>query len=164
MAALAYLLTFTTYGTHLPGSEKGSVNVKNCIPGSPMAPCNPDREAYWCSRLIEAPWVLDEEARLLTLQAILGVCGHRQWIAYGVHVRTNHVHAVVGGDAAPERMLSDFKAYATRAFRLESVVNRRRRYWTDHGSTRYLWNEASCKAAVKYVLNGQGVKMACYPI
>jgi REP element-mobilizing transposase RayT len=162
VAAVAYLLTFTTYGTRLPGSEKGSVGIKNRIPGSPMLPRDPGREAHWRSRLTEPPLVLDGEARLLTLQAMLGVCAHRLWIAYGIHVRTNHVHAVVGGDASPERMLFDFKAYATRAIRSETAAYRRR-YWTDHGSTRYLWNEASCKAAIEYVLNGQGVKMACYP-
>ena len=77
-------------------------------------------------------------------------------------VAVPHVHAVIGGEGKPERMLCDFKAYATRALRSKAGT-RRRRYWADHGSTRYLWNEASVKAAIDYVLNGQGVKMACYP-
>jgi hypothetical protein len=129
MAALAYLLTFTTYGIHLPGSEKGAVNIKHCIPGSPMLKFDPGRKTHWRSRLIDPPWVLDGEARHLTLQAILDVCAY----ANGWHTGS------------------------------EATACRRRRYWTDHGSTRYLWNEESCKAAIKYVLNGQGAKMACYP-
>lgn len=28
--------------------------------------------------------------------------------------------------------------------------------WTRHGSTRYLWNEASVEAACRYVRDGQG--------
>jgi hypothetical protein len=71
------------------------------------------------------PWVLDQQARLLTFQAILTVCTHRSWIAYAVHIRTNHVHAVIGGEGKPERMLSDFKAYATRAFRSSTAVRKR---------------------------------------
>ena len=39
----------------------------------------------------------------------------------------------------------------------------RERFWTDHGSTRYLWNEMSLKAAVEYVLKGQGSKMERFP-
>jgi hypothetical protein len=70
---------------------------------------------------------------------------------------------VVSGEATPERMLSDFKAYATRALRRTLPESERRRYWTDHGSTRYLWNAGSLKAAIEYVLNGQGERMACYP-
>jgi REP element-mobilizing transposase RayT len=163
MPALAYLLTFCTYGTHLPGSEKGWVDAQHCLRGTPMRPHNPSREAYWRVHLNESPWVLDRGARLLTLEVILTVCTHRPWIAYAVHIRTNHVHAVIGGEGKPERMLSDFKAYATRAFRSAAGVPKRRRFWTDHGSTRYLWKQASLEAAIDYVLNGQGVGMARYP-
>jgi hypothetical protein len=58
-------------------------------------------------------------------------------------------------------MLIDLKAYATGALRARNIA--RARYWAKHGSTRYLWSQASLNAAMEYVLNGQGVKMACYP-
>lgn len=129
-----------------------------------MRPHNPKRETYWRTRLNESPCILDEKARLLTLYAILDVCRYRQWTPHGVHVRRTHVHAVIGGEGRPERMLSDFKAYATRALRSAvTVTPGRRHYWTHHGSTRYLWNEISLKAAIDYVLNSQGSRMACYP-
>jgi len=163
MPARAYLLTFSTYGTHLPGAEKGWVDAQHCIPGSPLLGSNPRREAYWREHLHEKPWMLDLEARGITLETLRSVCTHRDWIAHAIHIRTNHVHAVVGGETAPERMLSDFKAYATRAFRRAFPDRQRRRYWAHHGSTRYLWNEVSLKAAIDYVPNGQGERMACYP-
>ena len=161
---MAYLLTFSTYGTHLPGSEKGWVDAQHSVVGSPVLPPDPDLEAYWQSCLNGAPCVLDPELRLLTLRAILTVCAHRKWTAHAVHVRTNHVHTVISGPVKPERMLSDFKAYATRAFRSTDREVPLRRYWAKHGSTRYLWQEASLNAAVEYVLNGKGAKMACYPV
>jgi len=80
-----------------------------------------------------------------------------------IHVRTSHVHAVVSGGAPPEKMLADFKAYATRALRSTKPGNQRRRFWTKHGSTRYIWNEVILKAASDYVLNQQGTPMAHYP-
>lgn len=163
MPPLAYLLTFSTYGTHLPGSEKGWVDAQHCIPGSPMRSHHPTRESYWRSRLNESPWILDHEERLIVLRTILEVCSHREWTPYGVQVRSTHVHGVITGNVKPERMLSDFKAYATRALRSAAAVPERRRYWADHGSTRYLWNETSLKAAIDYVLLGQGVRMAYYP-
>jgi hypothetical protein len=49
-------------------------------------------------------------------------------------------------------MLSDFKAYSTRAFRLSTMGQQRRHYWAVHGSTRYLWNEVNLKTAIQYVL------------
>lgn len=161
--AVAYLLTFSTYGTHLPGSEKGWVDAQHCIPGSPMLPHNPKREAYWRSRLHKPPWILDRDARLIALRAILEVCRYREWMPYAIHVRSSHVHAVIGGTVKPERMLSDFKAYATRALRSAGGFSERRRYWADHGSTRYLWNQATLNTAIDYVLEGQGARMACYP-
>ena len=103
------------------------------------------------------------EARRITLEALQSVCTYRQWFAHAVHVRTTHVHAVIGGDTVAERMLSDFKAYATRSLRRAFPDTQRRRYWAHHGSTRYLWNEVCLKAAIEYVLNGQGERMAHYP-
>lgn len=79
------------------------------------------------------------------------------------NARTTHVHAVISAETAPERILSDYKAYATRAFRRAFPGIQRRRYWADHGSTRYLWNEVSLRAAIDYVLHEQGSQMACYP-
>lgn len=163
MPALAYLLTFSTYGTHLPGSKKGWVDAEHCLPGSPLLAANPRRQTWWRVHLREEPWKLDPEARRITLDTIRCVCAHRHWIAHAIHVRTNHVHAVIAGDTKPERMLSDCKAYATRSFRSAFPSVQRRRYWTDHGSTRYLWNKVSFHAAIEYVLHGQGRRMACYP-
>ena len=114
--------------------------------------------------LNESPWILEREARQIALEAIRSVCRHRQWIAHAIHIRATHVHAVITGEAAPERMLSDFKAYATRALRLAFPDVQRQRYWANHGSTRYLWNEVSFRAAMDYVLNGQGERMSAIPI
>jgi len=66
--------------------------------------------------MLEPPWILGAETKVRTLEAILGVCKHRGWIAHAVHVRRTHVHAVVSGDLPPEKMLADFKAYATGLF------------------------------------------------
>ena len=162
MPALAYLLTFSTYGTHLPGSEKGWVDAQHSRACSPMLPFNAKQQAWWRAHLNETPWILEEQARQLTLDAIRSVCDYRHWVSHAIHVRTTHVHAVIAGDTTPERMLSDCKAYATRALRRELPEIQRQRYWAQHGSTRYLWNDVSLRAAIDYVLNGQGEAMACY--
>ncbi len=122
-----------------------------------MLPHNPKREGYWRSGLKEPPYVLDCRTRKITLQAIMEICRYRDWIAYAIHARTTHVHAVIAGEAKPERMLSDFKAYATGALRSAATTPERCGHWTDHGSTHYLWNQSP---AIEYVLNGQGIRMA----
>lgn len=130
--------------------------------GSPLLAADSKRETYWRLRLNESVYVLFEKDRDVVLQAVLGACSYRGWHPHAIHIRTTHVHAVISGSAKPERMLSDFKAYATRALRSEVKQCPRRRYWADHGSTRYLWNEESVRAAIDYVMNAQGRTMAFY--
>jgi hypothetical protein len=78
---------------------------------SPMLVYDPKREAHCRLRLQNTLFVLDEKPRISTLKAILSVCSHRKWTPYAVHIRTTHVHAVIQGQVAPERMFSDFKAF-----------------------------------------------------
>jgi REP element-mobilizing transposase RayT len=80
-------------------------------------------------------------------------------VLLAAHVRTNHVHAVVDGEAKPERILNDFTAYATRA--LPGAEADRKR-WARHGSTRWLWKESEVRAAIRYVVEGQGTPMTVF--
>ena len=96
------------------------------------------------------------------MQTIIEVARHRNWTVWACHVRTTHVHVVVTAGAKPEKVMSDFKAYASRRLkeRLHEPADRKRR--TQHGSTPYLWNEEQVAAKIEYVLTGQGEPMAVY--
>lgn len=76
------------------------------------------------------------------------------------HVRSTHVHLVVSAGDSPEKVMNDIKAYATRA--LHAAIPGRQRFWTQHGSTRYLRWERDVIAAIDYVLNQQGEHMEAY--
>jgi hypothetical protein len=60
----------------------------------------------------------------------------------------------------PEKVMTEFKAYTTRALNQFEGASRRR--WADHGSTRYLWDTEQVDDAVNYVVNQQGHPMALY--
>jgi REP element-mobilizing transposase RayT len=90
------------------------------------------------------------------------VCRFRGWIALAVHVRSNHVHAVVHGCAEPEGMMNDFKGYSTRALNRQFGPGRSRN-WAEHGSTQYLWKPDEVEAAIRYTLYMQGRPMAVFP-
>jgi REP element-mobilizing transposase RayT len=112
----------------------------------------------------QTPYKLDAGRRELVLKAIIEVRSHRGWTLFTAHVRTNHVHAVVGADVRPETVMNCFKSYASRALNRFGLdpVNRKR--WTRHGSTRYLWNEEELPAAIAYVIEGQGEPMQVFEI
>lgn len=56
--------------------------------------------------------------------------------------------------------MTDFKAYGTRLIKKcmgnESAMER---YWTQHGSTKYLWTKQALVSAIGYVKNEQGQMM-----
>jgi REP element-mobilizing transposase RayT len=158
---LAYLITFTTYGTWLHGDKRGSVDKKHNQYGSPFAAPASALQRKEQGALKNPAFTLKQSQREIVLQAILKVCRFRRWFAHAAHVRSNHVHIVVSGEERPERMMADFKAYATRCIR---TINRDKRLmkkcWTRHGSTKYLWTKESLASAIRYVKNEQGKVMA----
>src|SRR5690606_5672217 len=104
----------------------------------------------------EAPLILDNAMRALVDDAIRRHCSFRAWPLVALNVRTNHVHCVVGWKgAAPERVMTELKTWATRALKTHPALHHRRRFWTVHGSTRYLWDVHSMHDASRYVLLGQ---------
>jgi REP element-mobilizing transposase RayT len=106
---------------------------------------------------MRAPSVLlGVAARELVERVVAEVCAHRDWILQAANARTNHVHAVVTGSQAPEDMLRSIKAWATRRLAEAGLVEPGAHVWSRHGSTVYLWTQASVERAKWYVLYGQG--------
>jgi hypothetical protein len=73
---LAYFIIFSSYGTHLPGSEKGWVDAKHSMPGGPVLGGDVQMASFGKARVKEPP-VLEQDQRRIVLAAVLGVFGHR---------------------------------------------------------------------------------------
>jgi REP element-mobilizing transposase RayT len=153
-----YLITFATYGSHLPG-DNAIVDREHNAPGCPFV--EPfDGRLERCKRIMRsAAYLLGERRRAIVLATIQEVCQFRGWSLMAAHVRTNHVHVVVDSPAKPEQVMSTLKAYASRAL---NRIEPRQPRWSRHGSTRYLWNRQGISAAIAYVIEGQGEAMAMY--
>jgi REP element-mobilizing transposase RayT len=160
---LAYFITFTCFGTWLHGGERGSVDRAHNRFDTPVLPANSARLTDEQTRLEQPPYLLDAPRRELVLKAICEVCGYRGWRLLVAHVRTNHIHAVVqADDEPPERVMNDFKAYASRALNRSHLDAAACKRWTRHGSTIYLWTDDEVLTRVRYVASGQGEPMAVY--
>jgi len=161
--ALAYFITFSTYGTWLHGTDKGngSVDCRQNAYGEPFIEPDAEREARAAARMRERPYVMDETARGVVRDAIVVLCAERGWSLLALQVRTNHVHGVVAADGEPGRLMSEWKARASRELN-RLVADGQVKRWTRHGSTRHLFDEASVAAAVSYTLDEQGPPMAVY--
>ena len=154
--ALAYLMTFHTYGTWLRGDIRGSVDRHSNQFGTPYQPPCSEREDADRRRLSQSPIVLAEEERGCVSAALAEVCRHRVWELVAADVRTHHVHVVIRAARTPEHVMNTLKSWSTR--RLIEAGHRPSgtRTWARHGSTRYLFSPPAVDAARRYVLEQQG--------
>ena len=159
---LAYLLTFSCYGTRLHGDESGSVDRAHNIPGTPPLPSDERRVRTEQKRMKELTYEMDARRRGILLKAIQEVCGYRDWSLLAAHVRSNHVHVVVHALVQPEFVMNDMKSYGSRRLNESGLDAPLRKRWTRHGSTRYLWKPEEVEAAIQYVVYEQGDPMAVF--
>jgi REP element-mobilizing transposase RayT len=163
--ALAYFITFHTYGTWLHGTSKGegSVDRQHNQYGEDFVAPDPLREARAREDMTQPAYVIGSpQERGVVRDAIVTLCRQRGWRLLALHVRTNHVHAVVQVDRDPGRVMSDMKARASRELTRTGFDGATRRRWTRHGSTLHLFSEASVVEKIDYTLNQQGTRMAYY--
>ena len=154
---LAYFLTWATYGTWLPGDERGWIEYRH---GWKLP--DPIRRLEAESRMAEDACVLDAEQRRLVEKTIRDHCRIRGWELHEVNCRTNHLHVVVGADGHPDDVRRQFKAWCTRRLKelqrkrsCGTVGSVREDWWAQRGSRRYINDEESLEAAILYVRDAQ---------
>jgi REP element-mobilizing transposase RayT len=148
-APLAYLLTWTTYGSWLPGDSRGW--VEDGKPGIQPGDCERRNSAQ--ALLTAAPVILSAAQRIIVESTIRDHCRIRQWQLHAVNARSNHVHVVVTADLPPETVMNQFKAWCSR--RLNENGGAPRRWWTKHGSTKWINEAGYLQRATHYVREGQ---------
>jgi REP element-mobilizing transposase RayT len=160
--ALAYFLTWATYGTWLPGDERGWVEYRH---GWQLPDLIRKLEAE--ALMTEDACVLNEVQREIVEATIAEHCRIRRWALHAVNCRTNHLHVVVTApDHHPDVVREQFKAWCTRRLKEHARPDRpqtagtfpREKWWAERGSRRYLGDQASLEAAILYVRDSQDRK------
>ena len=155
-----WFLTWTTYGSWLPGDRRGSTSrvrtaggsERHNVVGEPAAPPQPARERH-ARQLMRGPTVLLSREQATTLRGDFErTATFRGWTILAGAMMHNHVHLVVAvvGDPEPSDVLRDFKRRASRALN-ETAGEPALRWWTRGGSTRRLQRDANVLASVRYV-------------
>ena len=153
---IAFLLTWTCYGTWLHGDERGSVDDDHGRRGQPFAPFNPVRETVRARQLKHDPYHLEAARRGVVHKTILEVCNHRGWTCKTLNVRTNHVHAVISHANKPGKAMSDLKAWCTRRLREAKLLDKTAPAWAEGGSVKWIWTDEQLDRVGAYVRDGQG--------
>ena len=144
------------------GDESGSVDRHRNLVGSRRL--EPDTRRVLAERreMLQDPYALDEEFRPVVLAAIQRHCAQRGWNLLAAHVRSNHVHVIVEAGIRPERIMNEFKSYASRALNQLTSEGPDRKRWARHGSTRWLWKDEDVRHALRYVIDEPGEPMALF--
>jgi REP element-mobilizing transposase RayT len=165
-----WMLTWTTYGTWLPGDGRGFVSelrdesgekVLHNTPGTPCDADLPPLQAYAASIMSEDAVRLDQAQADAVAAQLRETAAHRGWWILVLAVMANHVHVVVGvpGDPDPKKLLGDFKGWATR--RLKEGWPGRENWWTEGGSKRRKKSAEAIRAAVVYVRDQPNALVVC---
>lgn len=162
--ALAYFITFTTYGTWLHGSAKGlgSVDSEHDEYGTPFVAPDAGREQRERAAMTQPPYVMSAAERDIVCRAFVDLAGERGWRLLAAHVRSNHAHVVIAAERDPGRIMSDLKGRASRDLNRAGFDSTERKRWTRHGSTKHLFRTDEVEAKVRYTLDEQGERMAWY--
>jgi len=166
-----YLLTWTTYGTWLPGDERGFVgrvpdeqggHVIHNLPGEPYDADEPRLQREALRQRKGTPVKLTREQAGVCVEAFGEVC-----VKYGVSidagaVMANHVHLVVTSDESEgPRLLNLFKGVSSRRLGQRFGKQASGSWWTTGGSRRLLRDERAFENAVNYVRNQGHMLAAC---
>jgi hypothetical protein len=95
---VTYLITFASYGCHLHGDERGAVDRRHNLPGSPMVAANSGRLQAELMRMHQPAYRLDTGRHQVVLAAMRVRYVRQNWTLLAAHVGTNHVHLVVEAD------------------------------------------------------------------
>ena len=146
---IAYFLTWTTYGTWLPGDDRWWTKARGG-----KHPPNFQLRKQAQSRMTETAFTLSAEQRALVATTIAEHCAFRSWRLWTLNVRTNHVHVVVTSPELPDKIVGQFKAWCTRKlkdFASAEAGYVREKWWTAGASTIYLNAQEELEVAVIYV-------------
>ena len=157
-----WLLTSTTYGTWLPGDERGFVSrvlddsgqrTRHNVPGAPFDADLP-RLRHKARNQMKGPAVfLTREQAQVLLRQFRETALHRGWLLLAAAIMANHFHVVLGvaGDPRPDALLRDLKSYGSRALNRRWSRPESGTWWTTSASRRRLPDEPAVLAAVEYV-------------
>jgi len=152
---LAFFLTWTAYGSWLPGDSRGWVDSRGGVHGP-----EPRRQALALRRMAEEAVKFDHVQRVAVEEAITAHCRVRGWHLHAVECRSQHVHVVVTAvDSAADDVMKQFKSWATRALKAitgDRGLSSRIRWWTEGGSRRQIFCEGDLASVVAYVRECQG--------
>jgi len=162
----AWLITWTTYGTWLPGDPRGHVSPvlqanatylkRRNTPGVEWAAA--DERTRKRSRALQRfeTVCLDDDEACAAAKSIADAAASRKWLVLRGAVMPTHVHVVLRGAGADGSAISRALKGVSQAG-LSDHRGASRRWWTRGGSERGLRGARAIAAGIQYVADQKGI-------
>lgn len=155
-----WFLTWTTYGTWLPGDVRGFVSraprpggkhFPNNIPGTWYDADQQDVAASARERMEGKPVQLESRQLDTLLTSFAEVCDNHQIGLLAVAVMSDHVHIACQSDRDGGELLQFFKGVSSRRLSQDAIPPDAPRWWTKSGSCRHIPAGADLEPLVAYI-------------
>lgn len=147
----AFFITWTVYGTHLQGDERGWRRRRK---GAQMP--QPQLARWRRERLKHPVLLLSPDQRAIVERHCRQHCEHRGWKLWEINARSTHVHAVVtAADHSGSTVRDQLKANSTRGLREHGTLFCARPVWTRGGDWECINSEDDLEAVCLYVREAQ---------
>ena len=140
------LITWTTYGTWLPGDARG---WRKRDQGARLP--RPLLEKWCREQMVGGVVLLSLPDRISVEAACCEHCEFRSWHLFAITVRTNHIHVVVAAPVRPQKVRDQLKANCTRRLRNQDDPLVAKRTWSRGGDCSILNTEDDIDKAIFYV-------------
>ena len=148
---IAFFITWTTYGTWLPGDARGWRKWR-----AGDQPPQPRLEAWCRERMTGRPVALSPEQRKLVEQACREHARVRGWHIHALSARTNHVHVAITATGTKAQTVRDqLKANSTRVLRRANPRLSSAKIWTRGGDCEILFTEDDLEQVFAYITEAQ---------
>ena len=140
---VAYMVTWTTYGTWMQRGKKGLVNDGKVLDRSDRLRRGNNK------RLSQKPVRFSAEEKRIVRRAIAEKAKRAGRCILAIAVSSKHVHIIFGYDGKPiEQTVRRYKNAATAALRGNGMSGK---IWTKGYDKRYCFDEKSLRARIAYV-------------
>jgi len=150
---LAYHITFGTYGARLHGDEKGTVDRRTNVPGTPVVGEIDARRRIEMDRMRFPPVFLTAEQRRHAEAVIPEICTRGGWTHHVSAAGPDHVHVVLTTDRDGQKVRHWLKRWLGESLSARWRLIVGQSWWAEGGSVKRIWENRYFREAVEYVRN-----------
>lgn len=148
---IAFFITWTVYGSHLQGDERGWRRRRKGL----QLP-EPQLKQWHTERLAFDVLLLSPRQRQLVESECKRHCNHRSWKLWAVNARSNHVHVVdTAVNYSGKTVRDQLKANCTRVLRQDDSGFRDRQVWSVGGDWDCVNSMDDLEVVCQYVCDAQ---------